>query len=114
MPSALPFLRRYFTFGSNKNNRVFCRVTIPIARQPDLNGGFQRTKRYDRQYRAAQSLGPEPGTYGWRVHEAEGAVVDRRASMFTVELRTIEAGVSETIPAPCGAGIAGFNYDNGW
>lgn len=96
--SASVFATIFHDFGSNKNTGVFAGLTIPIGPSASISTGVSKGRSGTTgSIDAAQSLGPEPGTYGWRVHEAEGAIVDRRASMsYRSNYGTIEAAVSET------------------
>jgi outer membrane usher protein len=96
--SASLFATVFHDFGTRKNTGVFAGLTIPIGPSASISAGVSKgrggiTGGID----VVQSLGPEPGSYGWRVHEAEGATIDRQVSMsYRSNYGTIHAGVSET------------------
>ena len=85
-------------FGTTKNTGAFAGLTIPFGPSASVLAGVSKgpgglTGSVD----AVQSLGPEPGSYGWRVREADGVVTDRLASVsYRSNYGMIQAGVSET------------------
>jgi outer membrane usher protein len=95
---ASAFATVFHDFGSSKNTGVYAGLTIPIGPSASVSTGVSTgrggtTGTID----AVQSLGPEPGSYGWSVHDAEGATIDRRASVsYRSNYGTIQAGASET------------------
>jgi outer membrane usher protein len=95
---ASAFATVFHDFGSSKNTGVYAGLTIPIGPSASVSTGVSTgrggtTGTID----AVQSLGPEPGSYGWSVHHAEGATIDRRASVsYRSNYGTIQAGASET------------------
>jgi outer membrane usher protein len=92
------FATVFHDFGSSKNTGVYAGLTIPIGPSASVSTGVSTgrggtTGNVD----AVQSLGPEPGSYGWCVHDAEGATIDRRASIsYRSNYGTIQAGASAT------------------
>ncbi len=85
-------------FGADKNTGVYAGLTIPIGPSASVSTGVSAgrggtTGSID----AVKSLGPEPGSYGWSVHDAEGSTIDRRASVsYRSNYGTIQAGASDT------------------
>jgi len=85
-------------FGADKNTGVYAGFTIPIGPSASVSTGVSAgrggtTGSID----AVKSLDPEPGSYGWSVHDAEGATIDRRASFsYRSNYGTIQAGASDT------------------
>ncbi|WP_050043850.1 fimbria/pilus outer membrane usher protein [Bradyrhizobium sp. LTSPM299] len=96
--NASAFATIFRDFGTTKNTGVFAGLTIPIGPQASVSTGVSRgpggiTGSVD----AVQSLGPEPGSYGWRVREADGAMTDRLAAVsYRSNYGMIQAGVSQT------------------
>ena len=103
--NASVFATVFRDFGTTKNTGVFAGLTIPIGRSASVSTGVSKgpggvTGNVD----ALQSLGPEPGSYGWRVHEADGAVADRLASVsYRSNYGMIQAGVSQANSATSAA-----------
>lgn len=95
---ASAFATVFRDFGSSKNTGVYAGLTIPIGPSASVSTGVSTgrggtTGTID----AVQSLGPEPGSYGWSVHDAEGSTIDRRASVsYRSNYGTIQAGASDT------------------
>ncbi|QDW36461.1 fimbrial biogenesis outer membrane usher protein [Bradyrhizobium sp. KBS0727] len=96
--SASGFATIFHDFGSGKNTGIFAGVTIPLGPSASISSGIAKgqggmTASID----AVQSPGLEPGSYGWRLHAAQGAVIDRQASVsYRSNYGTVQAGVSET------------------
>jgi outer membrane usher protein len=100
---SLPFRASFFAtvfrdFGVTKNTGVFAGLTIPIGPSASVSTGTSKgSAGVAASVDAIQSLGPEPGSFGWHVREAEGVAADRLASMsYRSSYGTIQAGVSQT------------------
>lgn len=100
---SLPFNASVFAtifrdFGTRKNTGVFAGLTIPIGPSASVSTGVSSGRGgIAGSIDAVQSLGPEPGSYGWRVHAAQGVTIDRQASAsYRSSYGTVQAGVSET------------------
>jgi outer membrane usher protein len=96
--SASVFATIFRDFGTNRNTGVFAGLTIPIGATASVSAGVSKGRGgITGSIDAVQSLGPEPGSYGWRIRDAEGTTIDRRASVaYRSNYGTIQAGVSET------------------
>lgn len=96
--SASAFATIFHDFGTTRNTGVFAGLTIPIGPSASISAGVSRGRGGSMaSIDAVQSLGLEPGSYGWRVREAEGLATDRRASLsYRSNYGTVQAGVSET------------------
>lgn len=96
--SASGFATIFHDFGTRKNTGVFAGLTIPIGPSASVSTGVSKGRGgITGSIDAVQSLGPEPGSYGWRVHAAQGVTIDRQASTsYRSSYGTIQAGVSET------------------
>lgn len=100
---SLPFNASVFAtifrdFGTRKNTGVFAGLTMPIGPSASVSTGVSSGRGgIAGSIDAVQSLGPEPGSYGWRVHAAQGVTIDRQASAsYRSNYGTVQAGVSET------------------
>ncbi|CAN0514364.1 unnamed protein product, partial [Phaeothamnion confervicola] len=95
----------FHDFGTRINSGVFAGLTIPIGPSASISAGVAQGRGgIVGSVDAVQSLGPEPGSVGWRVHAAEGAATDRRASVsYRSNYGTIHAGASETNSAASAA-----------
>lgn len=100
---SLPFNASVFAtifrdFGTRKNTGVFAGLTMPIGPSASVSTGVSSGRGgIAGSIDAVQSLGPEPGSYGWRVHAAQGVTIDRQASAsYRSSYGTVQAGVSET------------------
>jgi outer membrane usher protein len=96
--SASVFATIFHDFGASRNTGVFAGLTISIGPSASVSTGVSKGRGgITGSVDAVQSLGPEPGSYGWRVHAAQGATIDRQASTtYRSSYGTIQAGVSET------------------
>jgi outer membrane usher protein len=96
--SASGFATIFHDFGTRKNTGVFAGVTIPIGPSASISSGVAKgSSGITASIDAVQSPGLEPGSYGWRLHAAQGAVIDRQASVsYRSNYGTVQAGVSET------------------
>jgi len=78
---ATAFATAYADFSDRKNCGIFAGFSIPLgggalgssAVSRDRNGTNVATD-------AVKPLGQQPGSYGWRVHDSEGAIPDRSAA----------------------------------
>jgi len=84
-------------FGVNKNTGVFAGLSMPLGESASISTGVSggtggRTVYAD----AVKPLGPEPGSYGWRARDSEGASFYREASLsYRSSIGTVSGGVSQ-------------------
>jgi outer membrane usher protein len=83
--------------GTNRNTGVFAGLSMPLGDSASISTGISRgqggtTATVD----AVKPLGWEPGSYGWRVRDSEGATTYREASAsYRSNYGTVQAGVSQ-------------------
>jgi outer membrane usher protein len=91
--------------GTNKNTGVFAGLSMPLGDSMSVSTGVSRgqggtTATVD----AIKSLGTEPGSYGWRVRDSEGASTYREASAsYRSSYGTVQAGVSQSGSSSAGS-----------
>ena len=91
------FATVFHDFGTNKNTGVFAGLSMPIGDSASISTGVSRgqggtTASID----AVKSLGTEPGSYGWRVRDAEGSTSYREAAAsYRSNYGTVRAGASQ-------------------
>jgi outer membrane usher protein len=84
-------------FGVNKNTGVFAGLSMPLGESASISTGVSggtggRTVYAD----AVKQLTPEPGSYGWRARESEGASFYREASLsYRSSIGTVLGGASQ-------------------
>src|SRR5499427_2873848 len=94
--------------ADRKNSGIFAGISVPLGEQISGSGGANsaggRTNGY---IDIAKTMQPEPGSYGWRVRDAEGANPYRNASatyrssvaQFGGEVRQVGNTVGGTLQA---------------
>lgn len=84
-------------FGTNRNSGLFVGLSIPLNEQVSASAGASRGQggtAYNTEI--VKPLGPEPGSYGWRVRDAEGAAPYREASAaYRSSYGTVQVGASQ-------------------
>jgi outer membrane usher protein len=92
------FATIFHDFGCDRNTGFYAGLTIPIGPSASISTGVSAGRSGTAgSIDAVRSLGPEPGSYGWSVHDAEGSTIDRRASVsYRSNYGTIQAGAGET------------------
>jgi outer membrane usher protein len=84
-------------FGVNRNTGVFAGLSMPLGESASISTGVSggtggRTIYAD----AVKQLTPEPGSYGWRARESEGASFYREASLsYRSSIGTVWGGASQ-------------------
>lgn len=84
-------------FGTNRNTGMFAGLSMPFGDSASIttavsSGRSGPTGGVD----AVKSLGPEPGSYGWRVHDSEGASrYGEATASYRSSYGTIQAGASQ-------------------
>jgi outer membrane usher protein len=92
-------------FGTSKSTGVFAGLSMPLGETASISTGASRgqggtTGTVD----AIKSLGPEPGSYGWRIGDSEGASTYRQASAsYRSNYGTVQAGVSQSGSSAAGS-----------
>ena len=85
-------------YGTSRNTGIFAGLSMPLGQSTSIStsvssGQGGTTATVD----AARSLGTEPGSYGWRVQDSEGATTYRAASgSYRSNYGTVQAGVSQS------------------
>jgi outer membrane usher protein len=100
---AMPFNASVFAtvfrdFGINKNTGVFAGLSVPFGENVSLSTGVSTgaSGRATINTDAVKPLGPEPGSYGWRLRDSEGLSNYREASgSYRSSYGTVQAGVSQ-------------------
>jgi outer membrane usher protein len=99
------FMTGFRDLGSKSNTGIFAGLTLPLGDNMAVSAGVSHgANGTAATIDAAKSIGTEPGSYGWRVRDAEGAWTYREASAsYLSNYATVRAGVSQS-----GTGGAGF------
>jgi len=84
-------------FGSTRNTGLFAGLSVPLGDSTSVStGGSKGNSGTTGTVDAMRSPGLEPGSYGWRVHDTEGAMPYRAASAsYRSTYGTIQAGASQ-------------------
>ena len=92
------FATVFHDFGTNKNTGIFAGLSMPLGDSASISTGVSRGQGGTvGTVDAVKSLGPEPGSYGWRVHDSEGVSTYREASAsYRSNYGTIQAGASQS------------------
>ena len=84
-------------FGTNRNSGLFVGLSIPLSEQVSASTGASRGQggtAYNTEI--VKPLGPQPGSYGWRVRDSEGASPYREASAsYRSRYGTVQVGASQ-------------------
>ena len=71
----------FHDFGTRRNTGLFVGLSVPFGTAASASSGYSRNGRSGvATTDIVRSLGPEAGSYGWRLHDAEGAAPYREAS----------------------------------
>jgi outer membrane usher protein len=91
--------------GTNKNTGVFAGLSMALGDSVSVSTGISRGQGgTTATVEAAKSLGPEPGSIGWRVRDAEGATPYREASAaYRSSYGTVQADVSQSASSAAGS-----------
>ena len=91
------FATVFHDFGNDRNTGIFAGLSVPLADSASLSSGVSRgpggaVASVD----AVKSLGPEPGSYGWRVRDSEGSTSYREAAAsYRSNYGTVQLGASQ-------------------
>jgi outer membrane usher protein len=91
------FVTVFRDFGCNKNTGIFAGLSIPLGDFASMSTGVSRGQGgTSASIDAVKSLGPEPGSYGWRVRDTEGVSSYREASAsYRSNYGTVQVGASQ-------------------
>ena len=83
-------------FGTQKNTGIFIGLSLPFGSSTSASTGYSSAGRSSvTTVDVVKSLGQEPGSYGWRVRDQEGASPYREASIaYRSSYGTVQAGAS--------------------
>ena len=100
---ALPFDASLFAtafrdFGTRPSTGVLIGISVPLGRSASVSSNVSTgSGGFSPGISASQALAQEPGSIGWRVRDAEGAVPYRDAAVsYRAGMMTAEVGVNET------------------
>lgn len=84
-------------FGTNRNTGLFVGLTIPLSESVSASSGASRGQNGTSiNTDVVKPLGPQPGSYGWRVRDSEGASPYREASAsYRSNYGTVQVGASQ-------------------
>jgi outer membrane usher protein len=84
-------------FGNSRGTGIFAGLSMPLGDSASISTGISRGKGGTTgAVDAIKSLGPEPGSYGWRLRDSEGASTYREASAsYRSRYGVVQAGVSQ-------------------
>lgn len=83
-------------FGTNKNTGVFVGLTVPLNESISVSTGVSSAQSGTTfNTDIVKPLGPQPGSVGWRVRDAEGASPYREASVsYRSSYGTVQVGAN--------------------
>jgi outer membrane usher protein len=92
------FVTAFADVSNRRNYGVFAGISIPIGESSSISSGATSSKSGTSfTSDASRPLASQPGSYGWRVRDSEGAVVDRSAAAsYRSSVATIQAGVEQS------------------
>ena len=103
---ALPYDASLFVsilhdFGPRKSSGIFAGFSVPLNDAVSLSSNISTAPRSQGgnyvSTEASKALGPTPGSFGWRVRDAEGATSYREASIsYRSNYATVQGGASQT------------------
>jgi outer membrane usher protein len=92
------FVTAFADVTNRQNYGAFFGISIPIGDTGSVSTGATSSKSgTSLTTDASRPLAAEPGSYGWRVRDSEGAVADRSASAsYRSSVATVQAGVEQS------------------
>jgi outer membrane usher protein len=92
------FVTAFADVSNRRNYGAFAGISIPIGAATSITSGATSSKSGTSfTTDASRPLASQPGSYGWRVRDSEGAVVDRSAAVsYRSSVATIQAGVEQS------------------
>jgi outer membrane usher protein len=84
-------------YGVNRNTGLFAGLSMPFGESASISTGVSGGTGGKTIYAdAVKQLSPEPGSYGWRARESEGASFYREASLsYRSSIGTVLGGASQ-------------------
>ncbi len=92
------FVTAFADVSNRQNYGAFAGISIPIGESSSLSTGATSSKSgTSLTTDASRPLAPQPGSYGWRVRDSEGAVASRSAAgSYRSSVATVQAGVEQS------------------
>ena len=83
--------------SDTKNCGIMVGLSIPLGDAAMASAGVSRDQNGTRPiFDAAKPLAPQPGSFGWRVHDGEGALPDRSGSIaYRSDFARMEVGARQ-------------------
>ena len=91
------FATAFKDFSDSRNCGIMVGLSIPLGDAAMASAGMTRDSNGTRPtFDAAKSLAPQPGSFGWRVHDGEGGTPDRSAAVaYRSDYARIEIGARQ-------------------
>ena len=92
------FVTAFADVTNRQNYGAFAGISIPLGQSASMSTGATSSKSGTSfTTDASRPLAAESGSYGWRVRDSEGAVVDRSAAgSYRSSVATVQAGVEQS------------------
>ncbi|HEY6258130.1 MAG TPA: fimbria/pilus outer membrane usher protein [Xanthobacteraceae bacterium] len=92
------FVTAFADVSNRQNYGAFAGISMPIGESGSISSGATSSKSgTSLTTDASRPLGPQPGSYGWRVRDSEGAVAARSAAAsYRSSVATVQAGVEQS------------------
>jgi outer membrane usher protein len=92
------FVTAFADVSNRQNYGVFAGISIPLGDTASVSTGATLSRSgTSLTTDASRPLASAPGSYGWRVRDSEGAVVDRSAAgSYRSSVATVQAGVEQS------------------
>jgi outer membrane usher protein len=91
------FVTAFADVSNRQNYGIFAGISIPLGEKASVSTGATSSRSgTSLTTDASQPLGMGTGSYGWRVRDSEGAVIDRSvAGSYRSSVATVQAGVEQ-------------------
>ncbi|HLH95969.1 MAG TPA: fimbria/pilus outer membrane usher protein [Xanthobacteraceae bacterium] len=91
------FVTGFADISNHQNYGLFAGISIPLGEAASVSIGATSSRSgTSLTTDASRPLSSEPGSYGWRVRDSEGAVVDRSAAgSYRSSVGTVQAGIEQ-------------------
>ena len=95
--NATVFATAYTDVSDRKNCGFLVGLSIPIGGAASASSGVSRDRNgTNLTFDAVKPIAQQPGSFGWRAHDSEGATPDRSASIgYRSDYARVEAGVRQ-------------------
>ncbi len=92
------FVTAFADLSNRQNYGIFGGVSMPLGQDASVSSGAMSSHSGTSiTTDASRPLAAEPGSYGWRVRDSEGAVQDRSvAGSYRSSVGTVQAGVEQS------------------